>query len=142
MRGVKYVSLQYGDNPHDMEILRNMGADFICDDEIDPLISLDDSAAQIAAMDLVVSVSNSTVHLAGAMGVPCTAIIPVGHGRVWYWFTGMNQSCWYNSVKLTRTPSPNDWGGAVSCAALDIYALTFDQMAVINMSGGFYVAAE
>lgn len=108
-----FVSLQYGDNAIDTEMLRQRGCNFTVDPTIDPLISLDDSAAQIAAMDYVISVSNSTVHLAGAMGIPTTAMIPVGHGRVWYWFTAMKYSCWYNSVKLNRTTSPSEWNETV-----------------------------
>ena len=122
-KDVQYVSLQYGDNPIDMDMLRQRGAEFIVDPSIDPLISLDDSAAQIAAMDHVVSVSNSTVHLAGAMGVPTTAMIPVGHGRVWYWFTAMDHSCWYPSVRLRRTKSPDYWRDIVGETAQDIFRL-------------------
>lgn len=128
--GVKYVSLQYGDNPQDMDVLRRLGAEFVYDETIDPLVSLEDSAAQIAAMDMVVSVSNSTVHLAGSMGVPCTNIIPVGHGRVWYWFTGMERSCWYNSVRIRRTETPNEWGGAVARGVLDVMQLTLGAVSV------------
>jgi len=40
------------------------------DDAVDALKDLDAFAAQVAAMDLVISTSNSTVHFAGAFGCP------------------------------------------------------------------------
>lgn len=126
---VQFVSLQYGDNPIDMKILRDKGAQFYVDQSIDPLISLDDSAAQIAAMDLVISVSNSTVHLAGAMGIPTLAMIPVGHGRVWYWFTGMDRSVWYPSVSLIRTKRPDDWAPVIDVAKEALNELVIKNMA-------------
>jgi ADP-heptose:LPS heptosyltransferase len=40
------------------------------DTDIDALISLDAFATQVAALDLVISVDNTTVHMAGALGKP------------------------------------------------------------------------
>lgn len=116
MPGATYVSLQYGDHDIDKQAFRDLGADFIDDKSIDPLLSLDDCAAQIAACDMVISVSNSTVHLAGAMGVPVHALVPLGHGRVWYWHTGMNPSPWYPSVQIHRCEKVDDWSYAINSA--------------------------
>ena len=113
---LQYVNLQYGDNSEDLAAFRALGCDFIHDTDIDPLVSLDDSAAQIAAMDIVVSVSNSTVHFAGAMGVKTYALIPIGHGRVWYWFTDHERTPWYDSVQICRSESPGEWAEPIDKA--------------------------
>ena len=65
----QFVSLQYGDVAHDVAILR--GGDpgrLLVDDTVDQLTDMDRFASQIAALDLVVTISNSGAHLAGALG--------------------------------------------------------------------------
>ena len=70
-----FVSLQYGDTAHDLEVLQNLaGARVIQDSEIDQLADLDGFAAQIAALDAVVSISNTTIDMAGMIGVPTVHI--------------------------------------------------------------------
>ena len=46
----------------------------IQDSEIDQLADLDGFAAQIAALDAVVSISNTTIDMAGMIGVPTVHI--------------------------------------------------------------------
>jgi hypothetical protein len=65
-----FVSLQYGDIAHDLELLEGLAdCHIIRDDQIDQLVDLDGFAAQIAALDAVVSISNSTIDMAGMLGV-------------------------------------------------------------------------
>ena len=66
-----FVSLQYGDIRQDLNRLQEMaGGNIIHDAEIDQLIDLDGFAAQIAALDAVVSVSNTTIDMAGMLETP------------------------------------------------------------------------
>jgi hypothetical protein len=66
-----FVSLQYGDIEQDLELMREVtGGRVIHDPEIDQWTDLDGYAAQIAALDAVVSISNTTIDVAGMMGVP------------------------------------------------------------------------
>ena len=51
-------------------------APILIDREVDQLANLDEFAAQIAAMDLVITIDNSTAHLAGALGVPTWVLLP------------------------------------------------------------------
>lgn len=56
----------------------------------------------VEAMDEVRSVSNTTVHIAGGLGVRTTCILPQGLGRHWYWGIEGDTTPWYDSVKLVR----------------------------------------
>lgn len=114
--GLTFVSLQYGVAPGDAS-LAAAGGRVIVDDEVDALKSLDASAAQVAAMDLVITVSNTTAHLAGAQNVPVWTLLPEGPGCFWYWFRNRTDSPWYPSMRIFRQPRPGDWQGAVNAVA-------------------------
>jgi ADP-heptose:LPS heptosyltransferase len=65
----QFVSLQYGDVAADLAALRGgEPARLVADDSVDQLADMDRFASQIAALDLVVTISNSGAHLAGALG--------------------------------------------------------------------------
>jgi hypothetical protein len=104
-----FVNLQYGDCAAEIAAAkRAFGVDILDDPEIDPLASLEDFFAQVAAMDLVVSTSNTTVHVAGALNIPTWLLIPRGEGALWYWFMDRSDSPWYPSVRIFREPELTD----------------------------------
>ncbi len=109
-----FVCLQYG--PVDEALSRaakRHGVQIYKDPEIDASQDIDALSAQIAAMDLVISVSNTTVHLAGALNVPVWTVVPTGAGRLWYWFDGHDDSPWYPSMRLFPQKDPGDWAAVM-----------------------------
>jgi len=89
-----YVSLQYGSiSPALRRLRRKMPNPLVYDETVDQLEDMDRFAAQVAAMDAVVTISNTGAHLTGALGIPAVFIIddlfhtnwPVTGDRVpWY----------------------------------------------------------
>jgi hypothetical protein len=74
-KSATFVSLQYGDIQKNLETLRELtGGRVIHDTEINQLVDLDGFAAQIAALDGVISISNTTIDMAGMLGVPTVHI--------------------------------------------------------------------
>ncbi len=114
-----FVNLQYGDCTAELTRLKNeTGLTVHQDTSVDALKDLDGFAAQVAAMDLVISTSNSTVHFAGAMDVPVWMLLPRGGSALlWYWFTEGNDSPWYPSMRIFRQDTPGDWSGSLTPAA-------------------------
>lgn len=111
--GILFVSLQYGDCAEDLAALaRDTGVQVLHDPTVDPMRDLVAFAAQVAAMDLVISVSNTTVHFAGALGKPAWALIPSNRGRSWHWFVDRADSPWYPHVRLFRQPPAGAWDPA------------------------------
>ncbi|MCR9070683.1 MAG: hypothetical protein NXI18_03105 [Alphaproteobacteria bacterium] len=102
------VSIQYGPIEEEIrEVNNKLGTDIIFDPEVDPLKSLDASAAQIAACDLVISSTNAGVHTAGALGIPCWALVPIEAD--WRWTWPRNDVVWYPGMRLYRQPVLYDW---------------------------------
>jgi len=119
---VTFVNLQYGDQSETLARVREQaGIDVTWDRSIDPLKDMDGFAAQVAAMDAVVSVSNTTVHTAGALGIPVNVMLGHGRGRLWYWFQQGSDSPWYPSARLFRS-GPDGWAETIGRCAQDLRA--------------------
>jgi hypothetical protein len=107
--GVQWVNLQYG--PHAFEV---PGEAALYDPNIDALRNMDDFAAQVAAMDLVVSVSNTTAPLAGALGKPAWVMLPRVKNRRWYWFPDQQPNPWYPSLRPFLQSADGSWDGVAA----------------------------
>jgi ADP-heptose:LPS heptosyltransferase len=70
------------------------------DPSIDQMTDLDAFAAQIAAMDVVLAVSGSAAHMAGALGVP--TVVLLSPAPQWKWGGEGERTDWYPSVTLLR----------------------------------------
>ncbi len=109
---VQFVNLQYGDvaeelrkftDEHGLEILNFPEA----------IADLDEFAALICALDLVISVCNTTVHYSGALGKSCWVMAP--HVPEWRYGLASERMRWYPSVRMFRQPKTGDWESALSC---------------------------
>ncbi len=63
---------------------------------------LDAFFAQVAAMDLVISSSSTTVHVAGSQNIPVWMLLHHGRAAPYYWFLGREDSPWYPSARIFR----------------------------------------
>ena len=72
----RFVSLQYGDDgPHLERFQKSCGIDVLHDDSIDALKDMDGWLSQVAAMDAVLSIANTTIHGAGGLGIPSMCLV-------------------------------------------------------------------
>lgn len=115
----EFVSLQYGDVEAEIDAA-NLGlkrpirrfAQAATD-------GFEDLAGLILSLDAVVSVQTALVHLAGAVGAPCLAMIP--SFAEWRYGDAGETMPWYRSVELVRQTRPGAWGSVLDRvgAALD-----------------------
>jgi ADP-heptose:LPS heptosyltransferase len=108
---VRWISLQYGDHDLLESQIKVVNAPVFVDRAVDQLADMDLFAAQIAAMDLVIIIDNSTAHLAGALGVPVWVLLPFAPD--WRWLLEREDSPWYPTMRLFRQPIPGDWSSVV-----------------------------
>lgn len=105
--GVRLISLQkhdgleqIDDRPHGMAVEVFDGVDTGPDAFLD-------TAAMMAACDLVVTADTAVAHLAGALGVPVWVALP--SLAEWRWMEDRSDTPWYPSMRLFRQPSAGDW---------------------------------
>ena len=107
-QGCCFINLQYGDIEPELEQFQEeTGLKIYCDQEIDALQNLDDFATQVSALDLVVSTSNTTAHIAGALGKRVWTLLP--YMPNWRWMLNRNDTLWYPHMRLFRQNTIGDW---------------------------------
>lgn len=110
--GIDWISLQKG--PGGDALMRPAAFDLIETGEA----PLDETAALIATLDLVVTTDTAVAHLAGALGVPCFVLLH--HAPDWRWLLGRADCPWYPSLRLFRQEKPGDWAPVVEAVRLAI----------------------
>lgn len=121
----QFISLQYSTSaPVLEEYGRSLGVSIAVDESIDAKDDLDGLAAQIAALDQVISIDNTTVHLAAALGQPVwTLIMKYPH---WLWGLKGERSSWYPTMQLFRQREQNNWTGVLQEVETELEALMAD----------------
>jgi len=116
-----FVNLQYGDTSAERDALRAAhGIEVQNIAEVDNFNDIDGLAALIDACDVVLTTSNSTAHLAGALGKTTLLLLPFGKGRLWYWTEIQGKNPWYPSVKAYPQVEAGQWRHPLSQLARDL----------------------
>lgn len=102
--GLRFVCLQYGATAEEHAALRDLFGDrYIVDPEIDAQNDLAALADQIAALDLTITVSNVTAHIAGALGCPVWLLAPpAGRSLFFYLMAAGDSTPWYPAMRIFR----------------------------------------
>lgn len=110
--GVHWINLQYGDR--DTEIAEFASTQKIAITDWPEAINenYDETAALVCALDLVISVCTSVIHLTGALGRPVWVMTP----RIPEWRYGLERDTmpWYPSVRLFRQAVRGEWSPVIA----------------------------
>ena len=124
--GVRFVNLQYGPQSGEAAFAReHFGIALDDGTDCDPLQDLDDFTAKLAALDLVISVDNSTVHLAAAVGRPVWTLLPFCSD--WRWMVEGATAPWYPSMRLHRCRTLHGWTELLERTARLLTAAAFSR---------------
>ena len=97
-----FINLQYGDHEHEIrEVMKNFNVKFLNVNN-DHLNNIYELANLIQSCSEIYTISNTTAHLAGALGVKVNLLLPFNHhSNSWYWIKSKDfYSLWYPSVKI------------------------------------------
>ncbi|MGE4063266.1 MAG: tetratricopeptide repeat protein [Rhodospirillaceae bacterium] len=118
--GIRFVDLQYGDTRQERaEFAKQTGLNLEHLNGLDLTEDIDGLASLIGACDLVITVSNTTAHIAGAVGVPVWVLLPAKLGKFWYWGHEGKRTLWYDSARIIRQShtEAQDWGPTLRTTA-------------------------
>jgi hypothetical protein len=102
--GVHLFSLQKGDGA---DALRDKPDDVRIPDLGQYFKDLQDTAAAVTALDLVITNDTSIAHLAGALGKPVWVVLP--RQACWRWQRGRDDCPWYPTMRLFRQRWSATW---------------------------------
>ena len=94
------INLQYGNIDNDKEYLSSQNKYLKTFDNLDLFNDIESCMALLKNLDLFITVSNSTAHFAGALGIPTILICPKKSSTYFYWNTSTGSSIWYKNIKV------------------------------------------
>jgi tetratricopeptide (TPR) repeat protein len=102
IKKVQWISLQKGPKQSEAKELGDALLDFM-----DECADFTETAALVMALDLVIAVDTSIVHLAGALGKPVWMLNR--SSSEWRWMRDRNDSPWYPSLQLFNQKVGESW---------------------------------
>jgi len=109
VQGVRLYGLQKGIAAAEMALA--VAAGFPIADLSADRPNMADTAALMAALDLVITVDTAAAHLAGALGRPVWNMLP--RAADWRWQVDRADTPWYPTMRLFRQYKTGEWGPVV-----------------------------
>jgi tetratricopeptide (TPR) repeat protein len=120
LAGPRFVSLQYTDCAAELAWLREAHGIEVAHWQ-EAIDDYDETAALVAALDAVASVTTAVVHLAGALDRPAHVAVP--WWPAWCFLLEGEALPWYPSVRLYRQPLAADWREPIERIAAEVRRL-------------------
>jgi catechol 2,3-dioxygenase-like lactoylglutathione lyase family enzyme len=119
----RFVSLQYGKVDDELAAARAAGTHV--EHWPDAIADYDETAALVSALDIVVSVQTSLIHLTGALGRPVWILVPAV--PEWRYLREGPRMPWYPTARIFRQTRLRDWSGVLGEIAQALDALEADR---------------
>lgn len=115
---VKIINLQYGDTQAERDKAAENGFHVFNDESVDAWADLQPFIDQVAGCDLVISIDNTTVHVAGALGIPVWTLMPFI--PYWRWTLNEERSPWYASMRFFKQTAPGRYDDVLGRIERDV----------------------
>ena len=102
--------------------------------ELFAYLCVDDTAAAIACLDLVISVDTSVAHLAGALRKPVWTLLP--RAADWRWGRTSDVTAWYPSMRLFRQSAHFQWADVIDAVRDALQASVRDRSTMVPAPSG------
>jgi hypothetical protein len=109
--GKRFVDVQYGDTEAERTAVEAaIGVPIARFRDVDHFNDLEEVMAILEACDLLITTSNATAHLAGALGKRTWLLYLADRAPFHYWaHGGAYRSIWYPSVEIVSAPHLTGW---------------------------------
>ncbi len=115
--GAVFINVQYGDCDEELAYARDVfGVEVIQPPQIDLKMDLDDLAALVTALDVIIGSPNATTQIAGAVGTP---VWMISAKTVWSQL-GTDYYPWFPQVRCFPTESTTDWTPVMDKVAAEL----------------------
>lgn len=119
-RNLDFVNLQYGDVTEEINYTNQQlnNNNIYAIEALDLFDDVDGSLSLIDLCDIILTTSNSTAHLAGAMGKDVILLVPMTGLVMWYWHSIGNKNIWYPSITVLRQKKLGVWDQVIEEAKI------------------------
>ena len=104
-----FINLQYDSNIEEISNFRESGKNIFNFDNVDLFNDFDSLISILKNLDVFVTVSNSTAHFAGALGIPTILICPKKSSTYYYWDYEDGKTPWYNNISIIKFKDSLDY---------------------------------
>ena len=118
-----WVSLQYKDSSKEIDSFKELHPEIDIVQYSHGTLSndYDDTVAMVAALDHVVAMHTTIIHVSGGLGIPTSVFIPCN--SQWRYGQGYDDFPWANSVRLKRQTKRGHWADIIATTAEELSAL-------------------
>jgi tetratricopeptide (TPR) repeat protein len=104
------VNLQYGEiNKELKSVKQKFNREIYIDTDLNYYDDFVGLSNLIASCDVVITCSNVTAHLAGALHIETYLLLSKESGVIWYWYPDDTKSRWYPTVNIIRQEEQGNW---------------------------------
>ena len=117
-----FINLQFGKFDEDLQQLQSKhGIKIRTIKKIDNYNNIEDLAALINCLDLVINIQNTNADLAGALGQKTWVLVT--KNQVWRWSVNEKISLWYPTTKIFRQEKIGNWNNVINTINMDLKKL-------------------
>jgi tetratricopeptide (TPR) repeat protein len=121
IEGIRLLSLQKGSGSEQLAACSFRDRFVSCQPAVDEIWDFEETAAIVAACDLVITSDSALAHLAGGLGHPTWLLLK--DVPEWRWGLEGETSFWYPSLRLFRQRQRGDWAAVLARVADELAAL-------------------
>ena len=115
IEGFNFINLQYGDISSDIHNLcEEQASNINLLTNVDLFNDIESLFSLINSCDLVITTSNVTAHISGALGKETLLLVPFSSGKFWYWEDFDGRSIVYPTIKIFTQKIQGDWTMPIS----------------------------
>ena len=123
----EFINLQYGKSEEDLKFIEaKFGIKIKTINEVDNYNDIDRYSALINCLDLVITIQNSTAHIASALGKKTFVTVSRLGTPKWHWHADKKKSLWYPSLTIFLQGKIGNWDNVIADINNDLNKLISD----------------